>query len=78
MAKNSGISKKKFLSLMLKTGEMAADVGSVIYGEEAVQLGLIDRIGGLGDALDCLYEQIAQAREAGGTPAGEAHLTREY
>ena len=62
MAKNSGISKKKFLSLMLKTGEMAADVGSVIYGEEAVELGLIDRIGGLGDALDCLYEQIAQAR----------------
>ena len=62
VAKNSGISKKKFLSLMLKTGEMAADVGSVIYGEEAVELGLIDRIGGLGDALDCLYEQIAQAR----------------
>lgn len=63
VAKNSGISKKKFLSLMLKTGEMAADVGSVIYGEEAVELGLIDRIGGLSDALDCLYEQIAQARQ---------------
>lgn len=63
VAKNSGISKKKFLSLMLKTGEMAADVGSVIYGEEAVELGLIDRIGGLGDALDCLYEQIEQQRE---------------
>ena len=63
VAKNSGISKKKFLSLMLKTGEMAADVGSVIYGEEAVELGLIDRSGGLGDALDCLYEQIAQARQ---------------
>lgn len=47
---------------MLKTGEMAADVGSVIYGEEAVNLGLIDRIGGLGDALDCLYGQIAQVR----------------
>ncbi|MBD5162484.1 MAG: peptidase S14 [Oscillibacter sp.] len=59
---NSGISEKKFLHLMLKTGEMAADVGSVIYGEEAVNLGLIDRIGGLGDALDCLYGQIAQAR----------------
>lgn len=65
VAKNSGISKKKFLSLMLKTGEMAADVGSVIYGEEAVELGLIDRIGGLSDALDCLYEQIAQVRQEG-------------
>ncbi len=63
VAKNSGISKERFLSLMLKTGEMAADVGSVIYGEEAVNLGLIDRIGGLSDALDNLYEQIAQARE---------------
>ena len=62
VAKNSRISKKKFLGLMLKTGEMAADVGSVIYGEEAVELGLIDRIGGLSDALDCLYEQIAAAR----------------
>ena len=63
VAKNSSISKEKFLKLMLKTGEMAADVGSVIYGEEAVELGLIDRIGGLSDALDCLYEQIEQQRE---------------
>ncbi|MDE7218662.1 MAG: ATP-dependent Clp protease proteolytic subunit [Oscillospiraceae bacterium] len=62
VAKNSNISEKKFLNLMLKTGEMAADVGSVIYGEEAVNLGLIDRIGGLGDALDCLYGQIAEMR----------------
>ena len=60
VAKNSRISKEKFLKLMLKTGEMAADVGSVIYGEEAVELGLIDRIGGLSD---CLYEQIEQQRE---------------
>lgn len=62
VAKNSRIGKEKFLSLMLKTGEMAADVGSVIYGEEAVELGLIDRIGGLSDALECLYEQIAEGR----------------
>ena len=62
VAKNSNISEMKFLNLMLKTGEMAADVGSVIYGEEAVNLGLIDRIGGLSDALDCLYEQISQVR----------------
>ena len=62
VAKNSRISKEKFLSLMLKTGEMAADVGSVIYGEEAVELGLIDRIGGLSDALECLYAQIEEAR----------------
>ena len=62
VARNSNISKEKFLELMLKTGEMAADVGSVIYGEEAVKLGLIDRIGTLGDALECLYEQIETRR----------------
>lgn len=62
VARNSKIEKKKFLELMLKSGEMAADVGSVIYGEEAVSLGLIDRIGNLEDALECLYEQIAQRR----------------
>lgn len=62
VAKNSAVGKEKFLELMLKTGEMSADVGSVIYGEEAVSLGLIDRIGTLRDALDCLYEQIEERR----------------
>lgn len=62
VTRNSRIEKKKFLELMLKSGEMAADVGSVIYGEEAVSLGLIDRIGDLRDALECLYEQIARRR----------------
>jgi len=63
VARNSKIEKEKFLRLMLKTGEMAADVGSVIYGEEAVELGLIDRIGNLSDALECLYDQIQQQRK---------------
>ncbi len=66
VAKNSRISREKFLSLMLKTGEMAADVGSVLYGDEAVELGLIDRIGGLSDVLRCLYEQIAERRTENG------------
>ena len=44
---NSGVKREAFTKLMLQTGELAADVGSVIYGEEAVELGLIDRIGGL-------------------------------
>ena len=62
VTRNSRISREDFEHLMLNTGEMAADVGSVVYGEEAVELGLIDSIGSLSDALDCLYEQIAQAR----------------
>ena len=62
---NSCIQREKFTELMLRTGELAADVGSVIYGEEAVSIGLIDRIGGLSDALECLHKMIAKNRENG-------------
>ena len=57
---NSQIKRDAFTKLMLQTGELAADVGSVIYGEEAVELGLIDRIGGLSDALEGLYSIIGK------------------
>ncbi len=63
VSRNSNMKREKFLELMLKSGEMAADVGSVIYGEEAVALGLIDQIGTLHDALESLYEQIAHKRK---------------
>lgn len=59
VATNSHIAREDFTRLMLRTGELAADVGSVIYGQEAVELGLIDAIGGLSDALDCLHAMIA-------------------
>lgn len=64
---NSHIKREAFTKLMLQTGELAADVGSVIYGEEAVELGLIDRIGGLSDALRCLHEMIEEKRNKGQT-----------
>ena len=60
VAGHSQISGERFQELMLRTDEMAADVGSVIYGEEAVQLGLIDQVGGLSDGLACLYQQIKE------------------
>ena len=60
VAKNSRISSEKFRELMLSVGDMANDVGSVIYGKEAVALGLIDRIGSLGDALDSLYRMMEE------------------
>ena len=65
---NSSIKRETFTKLMLQTGELAADVGSVIYGEEAVELGLIDRIGGLSDALSCLHEMI-EDRKSGAAPS---------
>lgn len=60
---NSGIKRETFTELMLQTGQLAADVGSVIYGEEAVKLGLIDEIGGLSAALDCLHSMIRQRKQ---------------
>ena len=60
---NSQIKREAFTKLMLQTGELAADVGSVIYGEEAVELGLIDRIGGLSDALGRLHEMIDEHKK---------------
>ena len=60
---NSNVKREDFTRLMLKTGELAADVGSVIYGEEAVELGLIDRIGGLSDALAELHRMMEERRK---------------
>ncbi len=61
---NSRIKREAFTKLMLQTGELAADVGSVIYGEEAVELGLIDRIGGLADALESLHQMIEEQKSS--------------
>ena len=55
---NSGISKEKFEGYMMATGEMATDVGTILYGKEAVASGLIDRLGGLSDALSALHKMI--------------------
>ena len=60
VAGHSGIRAEEFQALMLRKDDMAADVGSVVYGEEAVRLKLIDHIGGLSDGLQCLYRQIEQ------------------
>ena len=63
VVRHSHITADTFERLMLATDEMAADVGSVLYGEKAVELGLIDRVGTLSDALECLYEQIGKTRQ---------------
>lgn len=63
VAAHSRISAEKFRELMLSVGDMANDVGSVIYGSEAVSLGLIDRMGTLHDALEALYAMIQQGRK---------------
>lgn len=59
---NSRISKKDFEKFMMATGEMATDVGTILYGREAVASGLIDRLGGLNDALSCLHRMIEKRK----------------
>ena len=60
VVRNSKISNEKFTSLMMNTGEMVTDVGSVLTGERAVETGLIDEIGTLSDVLEGLYKLIEE------------------
>ena len=64
VTENSNISEARFRELMMKTGELAMDVGTTLGGEAAVEEGLIDRLGGLSDAIECLYSLIEE-REGG-------------
>lgn len=61
---NSRISREALLSRMLNTGELAADVGSVVCGAEAVALGLIDEVGSLSGALGYLHGRIREAENS--------------
>lgn len=60
---NSRISRQDFENYMMATGEMATDVGTILYGKEAVSSGLIDNLGGLSDALAALHNMIDQKKE---------------
>jgi len=62
---NSKISPERFKDLMLNVGELVTDMGSVLEGESAVKEGLIDSLGGLSDAMACLYEMIERKSEGG-------------
>ena len=62
VAANSRVTAERFRELMLASGDMANDVGTVLYGEQAGAEGIIDRVGTLSDALEALYGQIARRR----------------
>ena len=57
VTENSRITRERFLEYMLRTGELANDVGSILGGEEAVACGLMDAVGTLSDALTWLHAQ---------------------
>lgn len=59
---NSSISKETFEGYMMATGEMATDVGTILYGKDAVASGLIDELGDLNDALTELHRMIDEGK----------------
>ncbi len=63
VVKNSGITSERFIHLMMNTGELVTDVGSVLNGEQAVKEGLIDGLGSLSEVLQCLYDMIDKSKE---------------
>lgn len=63
VSNNSKISANDFRNLMMKTGELVMDVGTVLDGEGAVESGLIDELGGLSNALDFLNSAIEEDEE---------------
>ena len=60
---HSQITMDKLNELMMATDEIANDVGTIVDGKQAVEYGLIDCLGGLGDALDYLHGEIAKGKE---------------
>jgi ATP-dependent protease ClpP protease subunit len=58
VSQNSKIKPDRFRELMLKTGELVMDVGTVLDGVSAVDEGLIDSVGNLKDAMSYLYNKI--------------------
>ncbi len=66
VVKNSMITADRFKELMMNTGELITDVGTVLDGKAAVKEGLIDETGNLSRVLDCLYKLIDDEKEKQG------------
>lgn len=58
IVENSAVSKEDYTNLVMNTGELVMDVGTILDGQRAVEVGLIDSVGNLTEALDCLYDMI--------------------
>ena len=58
VVRNSNITAEKFTELMMNTKELVTDVGTVLTGETAVEMGLIDEVGSLDTVIEGLYDLI--------------------
>ena len=77
VTKNSGISASRFKELMMKKDELVMDVGSVVDGDTAVKEGLIDSLGGLSDAVQCLYDMIECENEENKPSPGKRNTKKQ-
>lgn len=68
ITRHSHISEAKFRELMFCTGQLARDIGTVLVGKDAVEVGLIDEVGGLGRAIAVLNELIEKRRRGEKSP----------
>lgn len=59
VCRNANIDRETFRELMFRTGELARDIGTVLVGKDAVKLGLIDAVGGMGLAIEKLNSMMA-------------------
>lgn len=59
---HSKVSKEELEKMMLESGELTKDLGTLLTGREAVEKGLIDDVGGIRDALDYLNKEIDEGR----------------
>lgn len=62
VSSNSNIPHRRYNELAMNTQELVLDVGTILEGEEAVEEGLIDEVGTVRDALDCLYKMIDKSK----------------
>lgn len=63
VSSHSKVSKEKFKELMFNTGQLGRDIGTVLVGHEAVDIGLIDEVGGLSRAVNKLREMINEQKK---------------
>ena len=63
IVQNSNVDADRLHALMMQTGEMVMDVGTIIDGEQAVKEGIIDRLGSLSDAIEELYSMIEEEKD---------------
>ncbi|WP_028550483.1 ClpP family protease [Paenibacillus sp. UNC451MF] len=62
ITRHSRVTEEKLKELMFKTGELTRDIGTTVIGPDAVKYGLINAIGGVGDAIRELNRRIEEKR----------------